>query len=164
MTHRLSCTNLVACVLLPVFCVIPAISQAQLTEASLKGSVVDGFGQVLPGSTVSVKHLATGQARSTTTDQSGLFLLAGLPPGVYTVSAEAQGFRAFKQPELRLGVGQAVEMTIPLSVVTLEETVNVSGTAVRVATATEGRLADSYNKAQIDELPLPQRDISWSRR
>jgi hypothetical protein len=159
MTHRLSCTNLVACVLLPVFCVIPAISQAQLTEASLKGSVVDGFGQVLPGSTVSVKHLATGQARSTTTDQSGLFLLAGLPPGVYTVSAEAQGFRAFKQPELRLGVGQAVEMTIPLSVVTLEETVNVSGTAVRVATATEGRLADSYNKAQIDELPLPQRDI-----
>ena len=108
---------------------------------------------------MTAKHLATGTSRATTTDESGTFLLAGLPPGVYGIVAEAQGFRPVSQAELRLGVGQTVEVTIPLSVVTLEETVNVSGTAVRVATATEGRLADSYSKAQIDELPLPQRDI-----
>jgi len=146
-------------VCLIVVLLFPATSQAQLTEASLKGTVVDGSGQVLPGSTVTAKHLATGTSRATTTDESGTFLLAGLPPGVYGIVAEAQGFRPFSQAELRLGVGQTVEVTIPLSVVTLEETVNVSGTAVRVATATEGRLADSYSKTQIDELPLPQRDI-----
>jgi Carboxypeptidase regulatory-like domain/TonB dependent receptor-like, beta-barrel len=159
MLHLSSCANRLACSLLAVAFLCPATCQAQLTEASLKGIVVDTFGQVVPGSRVSVRHLATGTSRTTTTDQSGAFLLAGLPPGVYGVTAEAQGFRAFSQPDLRLGVGQTVEMTIPLSVVTLEETVNVSGTAVRVATATEGRLADSYTKSQIDELPLPQRDV-----
>ena len=157
--NSLSCATRLACVCLAVAFLFPATCQAQLTEASLKGTVVDTFGQVVPGSTVTAKHLATGTSRVTRTDPSGTFLLAGLPPGVYGVTAEAQGFRAFSQPELRLGVGQTVEITIPLSVVTLEETVNVSGTAARVATATEGRLADSYSKAQIDELPLPQRDI-----
>ncbi len=157
--NYLSCATRLACVCLAVAFLFPATCQAQLTEASLKGTVVDTFGQVVPGSTVTAKHLATGTSRVTRTDPSGTFLLAGLPPGVYGVTAEAQGFRAFSQPELRLGVGQTVEITIPLSVVTLEETVNVSGTAARVATATEGRLADSYSKAQIDELPLPQRDI-----
>ena len=157
--NSVSCATRLACVCLAVAFLFPATCQAQLTEASLKGTVVDTFGQVVPGSTVTAKHLATGTSRVTRTDPSGTFLLAGLPPGVYGVTAEAQGFRAFSQPELRLGVGQTVEITIPLSVVTLEETVNVSGTAARVATATEGRLADSYSKAQIDELPLPQRDI-----
>ena len=134
--NSLSCATRLACVCLAVAFLFPATCQAQLTEASLKGAVVDTFGQVVPGSTVTAKHLATGTSRVTRTDPSGTFLLAGLPPGVYSVTAEAQGFRAFSQPELRLGVGQTVEITIPLSVVTLEETVNVSGTAARVATAT----------------------------
>jgi Carboxypeptidase regulatory-like domain len=141
------CATGFACVCLAIALLLPATGRAQLTEASLKGTVVDSFGQVVPGSAVTVRHLATGTSRAATTDQSGAFLLAGLPPGVYAVVAEAQGFRPFSQAELRLAVGQTVEMTIPLSVVTLEETVSVTGTAARVATATEGRLADSYNKA-----------------
>ena len=73
------CATGFACVCLAIALLLPATGRAQLTEASLKGTVVDSFGQVVPGSAVTVRHLATGTSRAATTDQSGAFLLAGLP-------------------------------------------------------------------------------------
>ncbi len=140
-----------------VYTAAPAV--AQLTEASLKGRVLDSVGQVLPAATVTVRHDATGQVRSTTSDGTGVFQLAGLAPGAYRLTAVAAGFRAFEQAGLRLAVGQTVEVTVSLSVVTMEETVNVTASELRVSTATEGRLADNFGRAEIQALPLPQRDI-----
>jgi len=137
----------------------PSPAGAQLTEASLKGRVLDSFGQVLPAATVRVRHDATGQVRAAQTDASGVFMLAGLPPGPYRLTAEADGFRAFEQTGLRLAVGLTVEVTVTLSVVTLQETVNVTASELRVSTATEGRLADNFGRTEIQALPLPQRDI-----
>ena len=150
-----------SCVCLAVALLFPATCQAQLTEASLKGTVVDSFGQVTArihrdGEASRHRHVARHDDGS----ESGTFLLAGLPPGRLRCHRGGPGLPCSSRSRSFAWVsGQTVEMTIPLSVVTLEETVNVSGTAARVATATEGRLADSYSKAQIDELPLPQRDI-----
>jgi Carboxypeptidase regulatory-like domain len=159
MANLSSRTLLIVVSLVVALGLVPTTSRAQLTEASLKGTVVDSLGQVIPGSSVTVTHVATGQTRTTTTDASGAFLLAGLQPGVYGVAAQAEGFRPFKQADLKLAVGQTVEMTIPLSIVTLSQEVSVTATAARVATATEGRLSDTYSKTVIDDMPLPQRDI-----
>jgi hypothetical protein len=136
-----------------------SVAYAQLTQASLKGSVVDSDGQGIPFSAVAAVHDANGQTRSTQADRTGAFLLAGLPPGTYKVMAESPGFRAVAQEGLRLSVGQTVDVTIQLPIVELTETVAVTGTSVRVAASTEARLADTFGRAEIHELPLPQRDI-----
>jgi hypothetical protein len=58
------CATGFACVCLAIALLLPATGRAQLTEASLKGTVVDSFGQVVPGSAVTVRHLATGTSRA----------------------------------------------------------------------------------------------------
>jgi hypothetical protein len=132
---------------------------AQLTQASLKGSVVDHDGQGIPFSAVAAVHDANGQKRTTQADRTGAFLLAGLPPGTYKVTAESPGFRAVAQDGVRLGVGQTLDVTIQLPILELTETVAVTGTSMRIAAATEARLADTFGRTEIHELPLPQRDI-----
>ena len=63
----------------------PAGLRGQLTEASLKGIALDPSGQVIAGCSVVARHDATGQTRTAITDETGGFLMAGLPPGVYTL-------------------------------------------------------------------------------
>jgi hypothetical protein len=137
----------------------PPGAHAQLTQASLKGRVVDSHDQGIPFSSVTAWHEATGQTRSTQADLTGQFLLAGLPPGTYRVTAESPGFGSVAQDGLRLAVGQTVDVTVHLPIAALQETVAVAATAVRVAVSTEARLADTFSRTEIHELPLPQRDI-----
>jgi hypothetical protein len=136
-----------------------APASAQLTDASLKGFVVDSTGEGIPAAEVTARHTATGQIRTAASDRTGAFLLAGLPPGLYHVRAESAGFRPVEEEGLRLTVGHTTEITIQLAVIELQETVNVSANAMRVATATEGRLADNFGRDEIQELPLAQRDV-----
>jgi hypothetical protein len=138
---------------------VPTDLRAQLTEASLKGLALDASGQVIAGCTVVARHEATGQTRSATTDATGGFLMPGLAPGRYTITAESPGFKAFREDDLRLTVGHTTEVAIQLAVQGVQESVEVTAGAVRVAIATEARLADTFGAAEVHELPLPQRDI-----
>jgi hypothetical protein len=134
-------------------------ASAQLTEASLKGTVVDASGQVVPDASIVVQHESTGQSRRATSDRAGTFLLAGLPPGPSRLAVEFPGFKSFSQPGLRLTVGQTLDVTVRLQLADLEETVSVSAEDVTVATATEARLATTFGHEAIERLPLAQRDI-----
>ena len=60
---------------------------AQITAATMSGTVNDETGGVLPGVTIEAKNLDTGQTRSVVTDGNGLFTMPGLPPGRYEVKA-----------------------------------------------------------------------------
>ena len=65
---------------------------AQITSASLSGTVKDQTGAVLPGVDVGVKNVETGETRSAVTDASGLYTVTGLRPGKYEARASLQGF------------------------------------------------------------------------
>lgn len=154
MVRRLSCA--VCSVLLLLARVAPA--SAQLTEATLTGTIVDGTGQSVPYASVVVTRPDTGLTRDATADIAGTFTLAGLPPGVYDVQVESSGFRVARRTDLRLGVGQTT-VTVRLELAALEEAVTVSASAIAIATSTEARLADSFTGSAIQDLPLAQRDI-----
>ena len=104
-------------------------------------------------------HTATGARRTATADNTGVFTIAGLPPGSYELKAASAGFATVNQSGLRLSVGQTTAITIQLPVGGLQETISVRATSVTVATSREARLADSFGGNEIQELPLPQRDI-----
>ena len=75
------------------------------------------------------------------------------------MTAESPGFQPVAQDGVRLGVGQTLDVTIQLPILALTETVAVTGTSMRIAASTEARLADTFGRTEIHELPLPQRDI-----
>ena len=132
--------------------------RAQVTEATLGGTVVDGTGQFIPYPSVTVTRQETGQTRDVIGDLDGSFSFAGLAPGAYDVEVTSTGFKVAKQTGLRLNVGSTT-VTVRLELANLEESVTVTASAITVQTSTEARLADSFTSKTITDIPLAQRDI-----
>ena len=65
---------------------------AQITSATISGTVKDQTQAVLPGVDIVVKNVDTGFERSVVTDSSGHFTIAGLPRGTYEMRGSLQGF------------------------------------------------------------------------
>ena len=69
---------------------VPGFAQSLGT---ITGVVKDSSGAVVPGSTVTVVNKATNATRTTTSNAVGLFEFPALPPGIYTVKTELEGFK-----------------------------------------------------------------------
>ena len=67
---------------------------AQESRATITGTVFDQQGGAIPGATVTVKQLATNLERTTTTNDSGLYVLPFLNSGTYSLTVTAAGFKA----------------------------------------------------------------------
>ncbi len=80
------------------------LAWAQAGTAGLTGTVRDTQGAVLPGATVTATNPATGRARTTVTNETGIYNLPGLPPGNYTVKVELSGFGAYVRENVILQV------------------------------------------------------------
>ncbi|HEV2380353.1 MAG TPA: TonB-dependent receptor [Terriglobia bacterium] len=131
----------------------------QLTDATLKGTVTDPSGSVVPRASVVVTNESTGQKRSATSGQSGEFSLSDLAPGPYDVNVSISGFKNFEQRGLELNVGKFTEINVRLVVGEGKQTVKVSAQAAQVPVSTEARLSDTLEHKQIVDLPIPDRDV-----
>ena len=101
---------------------------AQITAATISGTIKDETGGVLPGVTVEVKNLDTSLSRTAVTDGNGYFTIAGLAPGRYEVRASLQGFATF-DTTITLAVAQQAALSITLKVSATAETITVVGAA-----------------------------------
>jgi hypothetical protein len=125
---------------------------AQETTAGIQGVVRDPTGGVVAGATVEVSSPALIGTRKVQTDDGGNYRLAALPPGAYTVTVTAKGFRTSRQPNLDLAVGRMPTLDVKLEVGTVSETVEVTGEAPLVDT-TQSKAAVSIQHETIDNLP-----------
>ena len=72
---------------------LPLTAMAQGAGTStVTGTVVDNVG-VVPGATVTLTAVATKLVRTNTTNETGIFRFAALPPGYYSLKVETQGFK-----------------------------------------------------------------------
>src|SRR5260370_26008645 len=79
-----------------------SLANAQITRGSISGLVVDSSGAVMPAATVTITETNTNVSTTTKSEPNGLFLLAGVLPGSYTLKVEAGGFKTLGQPNLNL--------------------------------------------------------------
>src|SRR5262245_11104098 len=112
--------------LLALVVLMPALASAQEQAGSLVGIVKDTSGAVLPGVTINVRSPQVVGVTSTTSDTEGRYRFPALPPGVYEVTAELQGFATFKQADVQLALGQVLKLDIALKLGTLTESVEVT--------------------------------------
>lgn len=134
-----------------------ASAQSQSINGTIEGTVTDESGAVLPGVTVTLTNVDTGDTRVVVTGASGLYRAPLLPLGTYRVGAELQGFKKFEQTGVTLGAGQARVINVSLSVGTLSETVSVTADAplVDLGKIEQGR---TLGEREIKELPLTSRN------
>jgi len=102
-SHRFSILD----VLIVLIGCMPAFCQVDYSTATLRGSVLDPQGAVIPGATVTATNLGTGLAKATKSGGDGAYQILALPPGNYQVSIEAKGFNKEVVKSLALTVGQS---------------------------------------------------------
>ena len=110
-------------------------AMAQLDTAVISGTVRDPSGALIPGATIQIHNQDTGLVRTTTTNGSGTYQMGEIPPGVYTIEAQAQGFSASRQEKATLALSQALVFNFALKVGTATSTVEVATSAVNLDTA-----------------------------
>ncbi|HEY6989679.1 MAG TPA: TonB-dependent receptor [Bryobacteraceae bacterium] len=130
---------------------------AQITSGNIAGLVEDPSGAVIPNAEISVKQNSTGEARTTRTTGSGEFSVTFLQPGSYTVTASAGGFKSKTLSDITLRVDQTANLRITLEIGSSTETVEVTGAAPLVDSATSS-LGQVIENKQILELPLNARN------
>jgi type 1 fimbria pilin len=125
---------------------------AQDGTATLRGTIIDSNGAVVPAATVSVANEETGTNRRTaTTSESGDYVFASLTPGLYRVTVEAANFKKSVKENIRLNVGETQEFDFSLEVGASQETVTVTSDEPLVETSTSKiggqnlRLAYKFN-------------------
>jgi carboxypeptidase family protein/TonB-dependent receptor-like protein len=124
---------------------------AQSTGA-VQGNITDAQGSVVPGTTVTVRNVATGVERSVVSDAAGDYLAASLAPGPYRVEARLSGFQD-QMRDVDVEVARTAVVNIRLTVGGLSEAVNVSGSSpvIDVATTSVGQV---ITQRTVQEIPL----------
>ncbi|HYK35554.1 TonB-dependent receptor [Alloacidobacterium sp.] len=144
------------CVLLFLFSLIsPAFSQTDTT--SLRGSIKDPSGAVVPGASVTLTDSATGKVLQATSSASGDYQFVQIPPAKYNVKVSATGFgEQTKSAELL--VNQPATIDFAMTVQASTEVVNVSAEAQTLNTS-DASLGNSMNNTLIQALPSEGRNV-----
>ena len=129
---------------------------AQVSGASLSGSVTDAQSAVIPGASVSIKNSATGIVVDVISNEAGFYTAPNLPPGDYEVSVSLPGFGT-RVSKVTLTVGAKQVLNVTLTVGQVSETVEVNTAASLVETATS-TISANVGGTEIRELPLNGRD------
>src|SRR4029077_11875735 len=128
-------------VLLTCFALFAGIVFAQ-TTGSIEGTVTDATGAAVPGVTVTVTSPNLIRSQSATTNDNGLFQIASLPPGRYSVVIESsKGFARFERSNVEVNLSKTSSLDILLQAAGTTATVTVtdtSGAAIDVNSTTTG--------------------------
>ena len=150
--------GVVRCVV--VCSLVLSVSQFLYSQAngSFSGTVTDKTGSVVSGANVKITSQATGLVREAKTDDSGHYIIPLLPVSVYTIRAEAQGFKPVDQADLRLQVNEQREVNFTLVPASVTQNIEVSATQVAVETA-NSTLSQVITEQQVADLPLNGRNF-----
>lgn len=134
----------------------PRSVQAQEYRGTLSGRVADEQGAAVPGVSVVATHLEMGTTSTTVSDSGGLYAFPLLPPGVYSVAAELQGFQKMVRDRVTLGAGQRAVVDLKMVIGSVSETVNVTAEAALLQTG-NATVGLSVQIGQIENLPMAGR-------
>jgi hypothetical protein len=135
-----------------------ATSTSALAQGSqtglLQGRVTDQEGLVLPGATVTVTSPNLQGARTVVTDETGNYIIRGLPTGRYHVRIELSGMTPVEN-DVDVRVGTPTEVNGQLRLATLTETVTVTADVTPSALATT-QVGINVRQEQVEALATPR--------
>jgi hypothetical protein len=136
----------------------PAAFAQGAFEAQVRGTVTDQSGAVLTNATVTITNVATNIAQTANTNEHGEYFFTNLRPAVYTVKAQAQGFRIAEKTNVVLQVDQQTSVNFVLHPLGVSETMEVTETAPLLDTD-NATLGTDITAEYVKEIPLLNRDF-----
>lgn len=140
-----------------IFCLLLSLALAgavfaQETVGGIRGEVTDPSGAVIPNATVTVSGAGLMRPQEMKTDAAGTYAFLTLPPGMYEVTATADGFVPTKRVNLNLQVGKTLRIDFKLEVGATTQSVEVISEAA-IVDVTQSTVAANVTASSIDHLP-----------
>jgi hypothetical protein len=151
--------RIVSCLLAAAMAVFSSAAAAQITNASLAGTVRDSSGAVVANATVTVHNINTGVDRTVPSNNVGAYLFPSLITGTYTLKVSAAGFRDETINGILLQIDQQARIDVALQVGTVGQNVTVSGAPPLLQTE-DASVGTVVGGNQVVSLPLNGRSFT----
>jgi hypothetical protein len=125
----------------------PALAQVQ--TGNLYGTVVGPDGTPMPGVTVALTGIGAPQVQ--VTDEQGQFRFPGLPPGLYTVEGQLEGFAPSRREDIAVNVGRTTEVSLNLVISDVIDVVAEKGAPL--LDYREGGQKTTVTAAELEKIP-----------
>ncbi|HXG92550.1 MAG TPA: TonB-dependent receptor [Blastocatellia bacterium] len=134
-----------------------ATASAQF-RASIQGAVTDPQGAVVSGATVTLLNKETNRTQQTTTGDEGFYRFDRLPPGNYTITVEATGFKKKVLDNVIVTAEQVQGVNVELEAGQVTETVTITAGATEQLHTESANVDGSLSTREIREIPQVGRD------
>ena len=131
---------------------------AQSINASLTGRITDPSKALIVDAKIAAVSPVTNARYETTTNGSGQYYLANLPPGSYRIEIEKAGFKKLIKPDVNLHVQDALEINFEMTLGSASETITVESGAPLVNTES-GVVSTVIDRTLVENLPLNGRSF-----
>lgn len=150
-------TRLAGIAALVLALVMPALLSAQSFTASVRGIVTDSSQAAIPGAKITVTDVDRNLDHTTQADAMGRYNMMAIPPGRYTLMAEAAGFQKATHSMFVLTVQQQATIDVEMNVGQIATSVNVESSAP-LLNSTSATLGQVIENKYITDLPLIARN------
>ncbi len=137
---------------------IPLAASAQVTTATIVGTITDPSGASMPGAQVTARNADTGLTRTVTSGEDGTYRLEFLPVGNYVLEVTANGLKKVSRSGIVLEINDTARVDVTLTVGQVSETVTITEAAPAVNTST-AEIGRTIQSAEITSLPLVDRNV-----
>lgn len=139
--------------LVSVFALCAVAVFAQSERGSIRGTVQDATGAVIPAAKVIATNVGTGVQTATVSTEAGNYNVPNLPPGTYTVSVEKEGFRKLLRENVIVALAAIVGLDLTLDVGAVSDSVTVAALAPQLKSESS-EVSVNVSPKSFSDLPL----------
>src|SRR4051812_20616636 len=144
--------------ILALFLLISSGIIGQTNKGSISGSVTDAKGAAVPGATVTITNVGTGQSIVVTTSGEGTYTAATLDAVIYNVVIESPNFKKSIIEKVKVDTASVATVNVVLEVGTVSEQITVQA-ETQMVNADSGTISQTITERQIRDLPLNNRSV-----
>ena len=126
--------------------------------AAVTGLITDPGGRSVPGVTILITNLGTNVTARTTTNDQGIYRIPALPPGIYRMTIDKDGFKSVVKSGIELHVQDVASINFELQIGSVNETVTVEAGGL-VMNTTDASVSTVVNRQFAENLPMNGRSF-----
>jgi hypothetical protein len=123
------------------------------------GRVADQTGASIPGATVTLTRVETGERRTVKTDSAGGWESRFLSPGIYRLVFESQGFKRLARDGVAVTTAEMVTVNVQLEVGAVDQTIEVTAN-VEMASSGSATIVRTLDRRELEGLPTSARNFT----